>query len=74
MGSSKTITNITMLALCCVRNYANRRVAGQLSCPNTEIKKKYFIAVKSKFQHKHLDDHKVSMKMGASKVVKGFVL
>ena len=54
-----------MLALCCVRNYANWRVAGQLSCPNTEVKKK-MMAIKSKLQHEHLDDHKVSMKMGAS--------
>ena len=44
------------------------------SCPALTLKlKKFFIAIKSKFQHKHLDDHKVSMKMGTSKVVKGFV-
>ena len=54
-----------MLALCCVRNYANWRVAGQLSCPNTEVKK-IFMAIKSELQHEYLADYKVSMEMGAS--------
>lgn len=73
MGSFKTIINNTMLPLCHVRNHANQSAAEQLSCANTEIKIYILIAIKLKYQHKHLDDHKVCMKMGGSDIFENFI-